>query len=338
MSVPRAGAEKERARIVGRARLSASGSFNAGPSLVPFAYSIVGSLDGEGVARFRLRFLLQELDLVGSVIVIGRSPECQITIEDPLVSRQHARITVRDDTAFIMDLGSRNGVRINGDLIRGDAPLKHNDRVRLGTQDLVFLVVDESSERLTRATGFMMNCRTCGRPFPGEVPSCPHCGAMVETGEDAVYDTITGLPQEPQASWTLQLLGEVVERALVAERIEEAERMLRRAAQELDQIAPETRTIDTEHVARMAMFALRLAASQRASLWAEWALGLHVKFAMLPQAEALDRIEQLDPELRHSLRPSLETLWLWWKTTRALAAGPEEQALATRVAAWVEAR
>jgi hypothetical protein len=39
------------------------------------------------VARFRLRFLLQELDLIGPVVTLGRSSECQITLEDPLVSR-----------------------------------------------------------------------------------------------------------------------------------------------------------------------------------------------------------------------------------------------------------
>ncbi len=284
------------------------------------------------MARFRLRFLLQELDLVGSVIVLGRSPECQITIEDPLVSRQHARITVRDGTAFIMDLGSRNGVRINGELIRGDSPLTHNDRVRLGTQELVFLVVDESSERMSRATGFMMNCRSCGRPFPGEVPSCPHCGAVMEPSTDeGVFDTITGLPQEPQTSWTLQLLGEVIERALSAERVEEAERMLRRAAQEVEQ-APTNPALDAKHVARLAMFAFRLAAAQRASLWAEWALSLYLKHRILPAPEALDRVDSFDPELRASLKPGFEALSSWWKAERALSADAQERDVATRMA------
>ncbi len=289
------------------------------------------------MARFRLRFLLQELDLVGSVIVIGRSPDCQITIEDPLVSRQHARITVRDNTAFIMDLGSRNGVRINGELTRGDSPLKHNDRVRLGTQELVFLVVDESSERMSRATGFMMNCRSCGRPFPGEVTSCPHCGAAVENGGEE-GDTITGLPHEPQTSWTLQLLGEVIERALTAERVEEAERMLRRAAQELEQEQTQAGGVDIKQASRLAAFAVRLAAAQRASLWAEWALAIYAKHGILPASEVLDRIEAFDAELRASLRPGLQTLWSSWNASRAAAASAPERALALRIAAWVSAR
>jgi pSer/pThr/pTyr-binding forkhead associated (FHA) protein len=110
------------------------------------------------VSRYRLRFLLQELDLNGPEVVIGRSPDCQITIEDPLVSRQHARIRIDESGATVVDLGSRNGVRINGTLIRGEAPLAHNDRLRLGTQDLVFLVMDQTNTRLSRATGFMAHC------------------------------------------------------------------------------------------------------------------------------------------------------------------------------------
>jgi pSer/pThr/pTyr-binding forkhead associated (FHA) protein len=88
------------------------------------------------VARFRLRFLLQEFDLAGPEVVIGRSPDCHITIEDPLVSRNHAKITISGEEAHVADLGSRNGVRINGRHIQGEALLKDGDRVRLGTQEL----------------------------------------------------------------------------------------------------------------------------------------------------------------------------------------------------------
>ena len=51
------------------------------------------------MARYRLRFLLQEFDLPRGTTLIGRSSECQVTIEDPLVSRQHARILIDGDEA-----------------------------------------------------------------------------------------------------------------------------------------------------------------------------------------------------------------------------------------------
>ncbi|HBQ16764.1 MAG TPA: hypothetical protein DEF51_38405, partial [Myxococcales bacterium] len=85
--------------------------------------------------RFRLRFLLQEFDLVGPEVVLGRSPDCHITIEDPLISRRHAKISIREEEAKIADLGSRNGVRVNGRSIDEEHVLSDGDRIRLGTQE-----------------------------------------------------------------------------------------------------------------------------------------------------------------------------------------------------------
>ena len=154
------------------------------------------------MARYRLRFLLQEFDLAGPEVILGRSPDCQITIEDPLVSRQHARISVDEAGAHISDLGSRNGVRINGRLIQGEKLLSDGDRIRLGTQELVFSVV-MTKTRDARPTGFMRVCGSCGTPYPEVAPQCPHCGFVEPKDED----TMSGLSVEPKRSWTFQLLG-----------------------------------------------------------------------------------------------------------------------------------
>ncbi len=285
------------------------------------------------MARFRLRFLLQELDLTGAAVMIGRSPECQITIEDPLVSRQHARISVRGDMAFVMDLGSRNGVRINGDLIRGETPLKHNDRVRLGTQDLVFLVVDEDAGRMSRATGFMLNCRACGRPFPGEVSSCPHCGTAGQGEPQQPYDTVTAVAQEPATSWTLQLLGEVIERALGAGRADEADRMLCRAAQEiLASSSTAEAASNRSQIARLAGFAFRLADLQGQPRWGEWAVGLYGARAALLPAEVLDCFESASPALTAALQPALVNVLSTWRQGHSQPSDASDEWLATRLA------
>ena len=144
------------------------------------------------MARFRLKFLLQEFDLVGPEVLMGRSPECHVTLEDPLVSRQHARILIGGDTAQIMDLGSRNGTRINGQLIEGAALLHDGDRVRLGTQELLFYMVDRAP-REAKTTGFMTMCRACKTPFPDTAKECPHCG----TPAIAEDETFSGFAVEP---------------------------------------------------------------------------------------------------------------------------------------------
>ena len=66
------------------------------------------------MARYRLRFLLQEFDLPRGATILGRSSDCHVTIEDPLVSRHHARIVLEGDRAVVYDLNSRNGVKVNG--------------------------------------------------------------------------------------------------------------------------------------------------------------------------------------------------------------------------------
>jgi hypothetical protein len=245
---------------------------------------------------------------VGPDIVLGRSPDCQITIDDPLVSRQHARIVIKGNDARVVDLGSRNGVRVNGNLIRGEALLKHNDRVRLGTQDLVFLVVEENQPRIARSTGYMMHCESCGRPFPGESAVCPHCGQAVETTSPSSYDTITGLVVDSQTSWTFQLLGEVIERALAAGRAPEAERMFQRAAQDVSDRIVRKVPLEPKHLQSIAVYAMRLSKLLADARWANWVLEIYGQCKLLPNSEVLDHLEALPTPLKTMLKPRLQAV------------------------------
>lgn len=64
--------------------------------------------------------------------IIGRHPECQRRLADPLVSRRHCVLTLREGQVWIEDLGSRNGTRLNGDAIREAVHLDDGDEVELG--------------------------------------------------------------------------------------------------------------------------------------------------------------------------------------------------------------
>lgn len=129
--------------------------------------------------RYRIKFLLQEIDLPIGQILIGRSLDCHLTIEDPLVSRKHATIIVTNDNAIFKDLGSRNGSLVNGEPIFDEILLKDGDRIRIGTQELVFHEINEDSRR-AKITGFLRYCNSCHVPFPEGTPICPHCGTPVE--------------------------------------------------------------------------------------------------------------------------------------------------------------
>lgn len=287
------------------------------------------------VPRFRLRFLLQELELVGPELILGRSPECHVTVEDPLVSRRHARIQLTGAQPTISDLGSRNGVRLNGELIVGEAPLRHDDRIRLGTQDLVFIIVDEErSARQSRTTGMIRQCLSCQRPFPGECTSCPHCGAPVtpSSAERAEFDTLTGLIVEPEAGWAFQLLGEVVERSLAAGRVAEADRALQRAAREIDARLRNNRGIDNVSLSTLSSYALTLAQSQGRLEWVRWVLDLYKAHGAMFSGELVDWVENSSPPFRQAIHADVATYLDWWRATHLARATESDKARAQRLA------
>lgn len=276
--------------------------------------------------RFRLRFLLQEFDLAGPEVVIGRSPDCHITIEDPLISRRHAKVVIRDDVAMVQDLGSRNGVRVNGRLIKGEQQLKEGDRIRIGTQELVFSVV-RAEARAARPTGYMRVCHACSTPYPEGSPQCPHCGAPAQAEED----TMSGVMVEPKRSWTFQLLGEVIERALASGKALEAERLMRRAAKEVDDRLAAGERLDSAHVSMIAQFAVRLARLVGGSEWVAWALTLHRRQQLMLSDDVIDRIEELDLDSFPDAKAVLETYLAWFRSQHGSAGPSADLARLTRL-------
>jgi DNA-binding NtrC family response regulator/pSer/pThr/pTyr-binding forkhead associated (FHA) protein len=63
---------------------------------------------------------------------LGRSPSCEIPLEDHKVSRRHAKMVFEDGQTKISDLGSRNGTVVNGEKIEAEAILLPGDRVQVG--------------------------------------------------------------------------------------------------------------------------------------------------------------------------------------------------------------
>jgi hypothetical protein len=72
--------------------------------------------------------------------VIGRSRDCEVVLSDSNVSRRHAEVRPAGSGWTIADLGSTNGVRVNGRPVTGAAPLQGGDRVELGTVPVRFEV------------------------------------------------------------------------------------------------------------------------------------------------------------------------------------------------------
>jgi len=74
-----------------------------------------------------------DMELGHGSLLIGRLPECDVLLQDTLVSRMHARISVQGDSVVVEDLHSTNGVYVNGMLVGHSTVLREGDRILIGT-------------------------------------------------------------------------------------------------------------------------------------------------------------------------------------------------------------
>ena len=65
------------------------------------------------------------------ILLIGRHPECDVRLDLAKISRRHCCVALAYDRVMIRDLGSRNGLRVNGRLI-DEAQLHPGDEVAIG--------------------------------------------------------------------------------------------------------------------------------------------------------------------------------------------------------------
>jgi pSer/pThr/pTyr-binding forkhead associated (FHA) protein len=78
-------------------------------------------------------------EIIGSNgAVLGRSRDSDVVLEDANVSRRHAEVRPSGASWIVRDLGSTNGVKVNGRQIEGAQSLKPGDEIELGTCRIVF--------------------------------------------------------------------------------------------------------------------------------------------------------------------------------------------------------
>ena len=86
----------------------------------------------------RLRYEGKSAVLRSGGGVIGRSRECDVVLSDQNVSRKHAEVRPSGGKWIVKDLGSTNGVKVNGRRITGAQSLKPGDTIELGTSTIGF--------------------------------------------------------------------------------------------------------------------------------------------------------------------------------------------------------
>jgi two-component system cell cycle response regulator len=102
-------------------------------------------------AKFRPALIVMSGERVGVRVsvqgnfLIGRDPTSALMLPDPGVSTQHALLEDRGGAWTIVDLGSTNGIAVNGEKTQ-EADLKHGDKLTFGTTIVRFEVQDDADK------------------------------------------------------------------------------------------------------------------------------------------------------------------------------------------------
>ncbi len=275
----------------------------------------------------RLRYLGHNLVVPEGQFVIGRSSKCQLSVDDPLISRRHAVLIIQGDAAVLQDLGSRNGVSVNGKRVEGSMQLADGDTITVGSQNMVIQGVGE------------------GAPMPPQHVTRRDMETQTISGFELSEDTaaeatvIHGTPfvqgSPDKRVHELSLIGAVADKALAMGRPEDAQRLLERPLRELlarAKGATETSTrfdpVAEEAAAqRAALLATRLGAALGKGEWIEYVFDLFLaRRELLPQVA----VDELYTVLR-KVRIDARRLKLYLDKMRGESQGPNERFLFSRI-------
>jgi hypothetical protein len=114
-------------------------TMSLGPDDVDEATAAAESIDGPAlVVRSGGGRAGESFEAIGDRALIGRSPECDVFLDDVTVSRRHAELTREGKVFTIRDLGSLNGTFVNKRRIES-SPLEDDDEVQIGKYRMTFL-------------------------------------------------------------------------------------------------------------------------------------------------------------------------------------------------------
>ena len=87
----------------------------------------------------------QVIPVAGEKFIIGRAADCHLQPSSELISRYHCAILVGNDVV-VRDLGSRNGVRLNGEKISAEKQLTNGDKLVVGPLEFYIKITGDAHE------------------------------------------------------------------------------------------------------------------------------------------------------------------------------------------------
>jgi pSer/pThr/pTyr-binding forkhead associated (FHA) protein len=236
---------------------------------------------------FRLRYQQHDLELTAGTFAIGRSAACQLSVDDPLVSRRHALFTVAADTVEVEDLGSRNGVSVNGKKVEGRVRVLPGDKIVIGAQELGLILVaeDEAGPPPTNARVTRQFMATISQPAGDAWAEDAETTRIARPNLDAVDESSV-----VKRMAGLRVLGSIAEKALAMGRAEEAERVLAAPLADVLDATRKTRATPPAIAEQATRFAAKLATATGKGAWVDYAVEIYTALQRPAPAAVVDEL------------------------------------------------
>ena len=224
------------------------------------------------LARFRVALGETNIDLETGARLIGRAPECDVVIDDPLVSRHHARITCDVGEALFEDLSSRNGSRINGATVLEPKLLEHGDRIQIGSRELIFHKESAFSEvRIPVA-------RRAEATDDADDLGPPSASAERWPVEEQITLVAWVEPTQDAATrWPLEMLVELLGKAMLAGRYRDVAGIMEQAARSVDRALECSEPLSLTELDALRDAAHWLSALQQSDSWVRWMAAVYAR-------------------------------------------------------------
>jgi predicted component of type VI protein secretion system len=238
--------------------------------------------------RFRLRYLHHDLELSEGEFALGRSADCQLSLDDPLVSRRHAILVVTNDSVTLQDLKSRNGISINGQRLVGKVSLRAGDKILIGSQELT-LQHSTEHDAADASSALRAGRLTVPKMAAAEAVTSDH-PTRPSSGPSDLPSSEVGDPSSERRAEAFRLLAGVADKALALGRAEEAERLLATALLEVVEASRTGRHPSASLVDTAARLAAKLATATSKGAWADYVIELYDAQGRLCPAAVIDEL------------------------------------------------
>jgi pSer/pThr/pTyr-binding forkhead associated (FHA) protein len=226
-----------------------------------------------------------------------------VLLQDGLVSRMHARISVQHDSVVVEDLHSTNGVYVNGQRVGHSTVLREGDRVLIGTTEIsMFESRDSSLMRIRQAR------RASSSPSPaqrsGSVGSAAsHAVTQANAVARAVAATPLRAPGRPEPvpstarADALKMIGGLADRLAATGNLEEAAQVLSGHLRRILKGANAGLPVPPEVAGSASHHALTLARWTKQSLWADYVVELHLSARLVMSPATLAAFDEVTGKL-----------------------------------------